>query len=220
MTQPPGQWSEAAAPAQPPVPSGPPAYGRPPVPSGPPAYGQPVPSYYGPGQSAYGPGQSAYVPGQAPNGGGQPSPMPVAVPPPPPAAGRWQPERVEAVPGTEFGLVQLRIAPISSGPAIGSMIAGIASILVSLLVLCFGLAGSSDGWGALVAGAFAVLAVLAGGGAIAVGLTAIRQIRKSQEPGRIRFTGRGLGVAGIVCGSIGAGIALLSVVLSLVLQAS
>ena len=53
------------------------------------------------------------------------------------------------VPGTEFGLVQLRVVPITSGLAIGSLIAGIASILVSFLVLCFGLAGSQRRLGRL-----------------------------------------------------------------------
>jgi hypothetical protein len=63
-----------------------------------------------------------------------------------------------------------------------------------------------------------VLAVLAGGGAVAVGLLATRQIRRSAEPGRIRFTGRGRAVAGISCGGAGAGIALLGLALTLVLQ--
>jgi len=91
--------------------------------------------------------------------------LPPAVPPPPPD-GRWRPERVDPVAGTEFGLVRLRVAPVASGVATGSLMAGIASILVSFLVLCFGLAGSSDNWGGWVAGAFALLGVLFGGGAV------------------------------------------------------
>jgi hypothetical protein len=137
----------------------------------------------------------------------------------PPAAGeRWKPARIEAVPGTEFALVQLQVPAISSGLATGSLLAGIGSILVSTLVFCFGLTGASDGWGGLVGGAFALLAVLAGGGAVAVGLVASRQIRRSAEPGRTRFTGRGRAVAGISCGGAGAGIALVGLVLTLVLQ--
>src|SRR5215207_5765501 len=77
-------------------------------------------------------------------------PVTMAGPPPPAAPPRpkeaWTPERVEPVAGTEFALVQLRVAPITSGLATGSLIAGIASILVSTLVLCFGLIGLSDGW--------------------------------------------------------------------------
>src|SRR5919107_1988106 len=99
--------------------------------------------------------------------------------PPPPHDGAWQPARVDQLPGTDFGLVQLQVPPSTSGLAVGSMIAGIASILVSVLVLCFGAVGSGEGWGGLVAGAFALLAVLAGGGAVALGLVAKRQIRRS-----------------------------------------
>ncbi|XVU26227.1 hypothetical protein ACQPZJ_03985 [Actinoplanes sp. CA-054009] len=141
-------------------------------------------------------------------------------PPPPPSNGRWQPERVDPLPGTEFGLVQLRVEPITSGLAIGSLIAGIGSILVSTLVLCFGIAGASGGWGGWVAGAFTVLSVLAGAGAIVVAVVARRQIRRSGQIGQVRFTGAGIGMAGIICGSAGAGIALLSLALSLVLQLS
>lgn len=124
------------------------------------------------------------------------------------------------MPGTEFGLVQLRVQPITSGLAIGSLIAGIGAIVVSFLVLCFGLAGSNDGWGGWVAGAFTVLSVVAGGGAVAVGLVARRQIRRSGQTGQVRFTGGGVAIAGISCGATGAGIALVSLALSLVLQMS
>jgi hypothetical protein len=148
-----------------------------------------------------------------------PAYFPPAVPPPPPS-GRWQPERVEVMPGTEFGLVQLRVAPITSGLAIGSLIAGIGAIVVSFLVLCFGLTGSGSDWGGWVAGAFAVPSVVAGGGAVAIGLVARRQIRRSGQTGKVRFTGRGLAIAGIACGSTAAGIALVSLTLALVLQAS
>ena len=72
-------------------------------------------------------------------------------------------------------------------------------------MLCFGLIGASAGWGALVAGAFTLLGVLVGGGAVALGLIARRQIRRSGQAGRVRFTGRGLAVAGICCGAAGAG---------------
>ena len=64
----------------------------------------------------------------------------------------WEPERVDQVTGTGFGLVQFQVAPITSGLAIGSLVAGIASILVSLAVVCFGVAGAQEGWGGWVAG--------------------------------------------------------------------
>ncbi|WP_205650142.1 hypothetical protein [Actinoplanes solisilvae] len=143
-----------------------------------------------------------------------------AVPSPPPPSGRWRPERVDVLPGTDFGLVQFRVEPITSGLAIGSMIAGIGSILVSLLVICFGLVGSAEGWGGWVAGAFTLLSVAAGGGAVAIGVVSRRQIRRSGQTGQVRFTGAGLGMAGIICGAIGAGIAVLSLALTLVLQIS
>jgi hypothetical protein len=145
--------------------------------------------------------------------------LPAAVPPPPPD-GRWRPERVDPVAGTEFGLVRLQVPPITSGLATGSLIAGIGSIGVSFLVLCFGLAGSSDSWGGWVAGAFALLGVLVGGGAAALGVMALRQIRRSHRPGQIRFTARGAAVAGISCGAAGAGISVAALVLALVLQLS
>jgi hypothetical protein len=147
------------------------------------------------------------------------SPYSAAVPPPPPA-GRWLPQRIDPLPGTEFGLVQLRVDPITSGLGIGSLIAGLGSILASLLVLCFGLAGAEEGWGGWVSGAFAVPAVLVGGGAVTLGLVARRQIRRSGQTGQVRFTGRGLAIAGISCGAVGAGIALLSLGLTLLVQVS
>ena len=143
-----------------------------------------------------------------------------ATPPPPPPSGRWLPERVDVVPGTEFGLIQLRVEPITSGLAIGSLLAGIAAIVVSLIVLCFGLIGAEPGWGALVAGAFTLLSVLGGVGAIVVGLVARRQIRSSGTSGQVRFTGGGIAIAGISCGAAGAGIALAALTLAIVLQLS
>jgi hypothetical protein len=132
----------------------------------------------------------------------------------------WAPERVEPVPGTEFALVQIKVAPITSGLATGSLIAGVAAILVSTLVLCFGLLGLSEGWGAVVAGAFALLGMLVGGGSVGLGLAARRQIRRSGQDGRVRFVGRGLATAGLSCGAAGLGIAALTLVLVVVLQVS
>lgn len=141
-------------------------------------------------------------------------------PPPPPEDGRWQPARIDPVGGTEYGLVQIQVPPVVSGQATGAMIAGIGSIVVSLLVFCFGSAGAAAGWGGLVAGAFTLLAVLIGGGAVAAGLIASRQIRRSGRDGMLRFTGRGQAIAGISCGATGVGIALLSLGFSLLVQVS
>ena len=157
------------------------------------------------------------IPG-APASGPAPYGGPAGPVPPPAPDGRWRPARVEPVAGTEYGLVQLEVPAVTSGPATGALIAGIASVLVSTVVLCFAAVGSGESWGGWVAGAFTLLAVLSGGGAVAVGLIATRQIRRSGSEGRMRFTGRGAAVAGISCGAVGAGIALLGLVLSLVLR--
>lgn len=156
----------------------------------------------------------------APPAQAYPAQQPPAYVPPPPPSGRWQPERVEPLPGTEFGLVQMRVLPITSGLAVGSLIAGIGSILVSILVLCFGVWGADGGWGGWVSGAFTLLSVVVGAGAVAIGLVSRRQIRRSGHTGKVRFTGRGLAISGLVCGCAGAGIALLSLALALVLQIS
>jgi hypothetical protein len=171
---------------------------------------------------AQGYGPNSAPPAGYPEAGLRPAAAPFApsAVPPPPSDGRWQPVRVDPVAGTEFGLVQLQVPPLASGQATGSLIAGIASILVSFLVLCFGVTGASRGWGGWVAGAFTVPGVLVGGGAIALGLIARRQIRGSGREGRIRFTGSGRALSGIICGSAGVGISLLSLALGLVLQLS
>lgn len=149
---------------------------------------------------------------------------PAAVPPqmvaPPRPGESWTPAHVEAVPGTEFGLVRLKVVPLTSGLAVGAMIAGIASIMVAVLVLCFGVMGASAGWGGVVAGAFALLGVLVGAGAMAVGFAARRQIDRSGREGRVQFTGRGAALAGIFCGGAGAGISVLALLLALVLPSS
>ncbi|WP_328464950.1 hypothetical protein OHA21_42240 [Actinoplanes sp. NBC_00393] len=155
--------------------------------------------------------------GPPPYGAPQQFAQPPMVPPP---SASWELERVDMVGGTEFGLAQLRVPPITSGLAIGSLVAGIGAILVSFVAGCFGLLGGGEDWGALVTGAFTLLCVLAGGGAITAGVIALRQIRRSGQTGRVRFTGRGLGIAGIICGGIGAGIGLLALLLGLVLQVS
>jgi hypothetical protein len=104
--------------------------------------------------------------------------------------------------------------PTVSGLAVGSMVAGIGSIAVSLLVLCFGLYGANKGWGPLVAGAFTVLAVVLGGGAIGSAAPAMREIKRSAG----QVTGRGLAVTGLACGGTGFGLALLSLLLAVALE--
>lgn len=146
-------------------------------------------------------------PGQVPAqqyaypGGGAPGPYAVAPPPPvlPRPDVRSGPVHVEPVPGTEFGLAIASVPPTFSGQAIGSLVAGIASIVVSLVVGCFGIAGGGEDWGVLVSGAFAILAGLLGLAGVGLGLVAVRLVKAS----RGRITGRGVAVSGIVCGGSG-----------------
>lgn len=140
-----------------------------------------------------------------------------SVPPPPTDDQRRPPKRVEQVPGTPFGVVYLDVPPVTSGLAVGALVAGIASLLVALLVTCFGVAFSNYG-GAWASGAFAVLGVLAGVAAVVAGLLGQRQIRRPAPPPAVRFTGRGLAVAGISCGAGGALLSLLGLGLALVIS--
>lgn len=93
---------------------------------------------------------------------------------------------MEPVPGTRYGLAIYSAPPATSGQAIGGLVAGIGSVLVSLVVGCFGFgamasaaAGQAAAWGALVGGAFAILATLLGVAGLGLGLAGLRQIRTS-----------------------------------------
>ncbi|MGE5829998.1 MAG: hypothetical protein ACM30G_16800 [Micromonosporaceae bacterium] len=140
----------------------------------------------------------AYPPGAYPSGGGYP--VPVGYPPPPPRVGLPRPVAIEAIPGTPFGVAIVGIAPTASGPSAASLVAGIASILVALVVGCFGVLGANDGWGPIVSGAFAVLAAVIGGASVTLGVVGLRQIRRARP---VQLTGRGPAIIGIVCGALG-----------------
>jgi hypothetical protein len=146
-----------------------------------------------------------------------PPPGPRQQAPIPPEA-RRPPSRVEPVPGTSFGVAYLDVPAATSGTAVSSMVTGIASILVSFVVTCFGLAGASAGWGGWVAGAFAVLAILLGLAAIGLGLAGLRQVRRARERGTIRVGGRGLAITGLACGGSGIAITVLALVATLLIQ--
>jgi hypothetical protein len=226
-------WVSPGGPAHPP-------HGGPPQPphGGPPHGGPPQPPPYGggypqPPYQPYGsPPQSYQAPGPSygPPQGYPPQPYPVPAPaavpfpstayrPPggaatgaPTASASAQP-RIEPVPGTEFGLAYFSVPPTVSGQAVGGLVAGILSIVVSLVVGCFGVSGAKQGWGPLVGGAFAVLATAAGLGAIGLGVVSVRLITRSGG----RLTGRGMAIAGIVCGGVGIALTVLSMVLALLL---
>lgn len=112
-----------------------------------------------------------------------------------------RPVSVEAVPGTPFGVAIVEVRPTTSGPASASLVVGLASILVALVVGCFAQVGADRGWGATVAGAFAVLSGLTGLAAVWLCWTALARTRRSVGWGAIR--GRGMAIAGLVCGLIG-----------------
>ncbi len=117
------------------------------------------------------------------------------------------------MPGTEFGLAYFSIPPTVSGQAISGLVAGILSVVVSLVVGCFGVTGARQGWGPLVGGAFAVLATAAGSAAIGLGWFSVRQITRSEG----RLAGLGMAVAGISCGGTGLALTAMAMMLSLVI---
>ena len=134
--------------------------------------------------------------------------LPAPIPPvqlPPPA-------RIQPVPGTPYGLAILPIRPILTGLASGSLAAGIAGVLVSGVVALFALAATSADWGALAAGAFAVLALVLGGGALVLGSLGLRQIRRSSA-----LTGKGLAISGLICGGVGVVVTLIAVISAILL---
>ncbi len=140
--------------------------------------------------------------------------------------------RFEPVPGTPYGLAYVQVTPVTSGPAVGALAAGIASIAVALVMLCLGLAGAGPGWGGLVAGAFAILAALFGVAGIAIGTAVARRIPApvtvpigyrmpwpAPAPQDGGVGGRSMAVAGRTCGFIGAGLAVVGFALVLLAAA-
>ncbi|WP_347404634.1 DUF4190 domain-containing protein [Solwaraspora sp. WMMD1047] len=145
--------------------------------------------------------------------------MTVGVPPPPRESWR-PPRRVERVTGTPFGVVYLDVQPVTSGLAVGALAAGIASLIVSLLVICFGVAGAQGGWGGWAAGAFALLAGVAGGAGVILGELGRRQIRRTAPPPAVRFTGRGMALSGLICAAVGLVLTIIGFGTALLLQIS
>ncbi|MFI5913486.1 hypothetical protein [Dactylosporangium sp. NPDC051541] len=175
----------------------------------PPGYGQPAPYGQPP----------AY--GQLPPGYGQPAgygaPPPLYPPPMPPSPPIAPAMRVDVIQGTPFGVAYPAVAATPSGPSIGSLVAGIASILVALFAMCLGVTGAQEGWGLAAAGAFTVLGVFLGAGAIGLALASLRQIRRAAGSGAT-ISGRGMAITGIVLGCVGAGLALLVILLTIVMS--
>lgn len=138
-----------------------------------------------------GPSVAPYPPGPLPTAG--PGVHGAGVPP----RDSWRPpSRVEPLPGTSYAVGYIDVPATTAGMAVGSVLVGVAGLLVWALTTCLGLLGARAGWGAWVSGAFAVLAAALGGGGLGLGLAALRQVRRVVD----RRTGRGLALTGIVCG--------------------
>ncbi len=161
-----------------------------PYPGGPSAYGHTWPSPYAGHVASYPP---PYAPAR-------------------PRIGLPRPTAVAPVPGTHYGVVLVEVRPTASGPAVASLVAGIASIIVSTVVLMFASAGAADGWGPAVAGAFAALAAMLGAAAVGLATAGLRGIRASAAWGPTR--GRGVGIAGLICGVIGLGVTALTMLIA------
>jgi hypothetical protein len=136
------------------------------------------------------------------------------MPAPPPRPAARPPVRIEAVAGTPFAVAYLDVPPVTSGPSIGSLVAGIAAILAVGITGCFGTVGAQGGAAFLAAGAFAVPTIVLGVAGIGLGFVGMRQVRQAVGT---RIAGRGMAIAGVVCA--GSALALLLVVLALTLAA-
>jgi hypothetical protein len=120
--------------------------------------------------------------------------------------------RVDIVQGTPFGVAYPTVQAVPSGQATGALVAGIASVLVALFAICLGATGAEDGWGLAASGAFTILGVFLGAGALGLALYGLRQIRRA--PG---VTGKGMAITGIVLGCVGAVLALLALAVAVAL---
>lgn len=132
-------------------------------------------------------------------GAAYPGPAPGAFWIPPNQAPAFRPVRVESLPGTEFGVAYLGVPPTVSGLSVGSLVAGIASLALGLLLGCIGLFSLGSDSGPIVAGAFAILTAFVGAGGVGLGIVSLRQTRSASS----RLRGRHLGTAGVICGGLG-----------------
>jgi hypothetical protein len=136
----------------------------------------------------------------------------------PSGTGLPRPVAVQSVDGAPgYGVAIVGVAPTTSGPAVASLVVGVGSILVSLVVFCFGGVGADGGWGPVVAGAFAVLAGLVGVAAIVLGRVGYRQIKRAVDWGATK--GRGMAVTGIVLGALGLVLTAVGVLVAFALTA-
>jgi len=94
-------------------------------------------------------------------------------------------------------IVQPRLKPILSGPAIGSLVAGIGGILGAVVQM---IAAALNPWAGL---AFFMFTVLVGVGSVGLAVYARRQIRGSQGG----VSGRGVALTGLILGIVACSLA-------------
>lgn len=104
-----------------------------------------------------------------------------------------------------FYLVQPRLKPIPSGPAIGSLVGGIAGVLGSFPGLV------SAAFSPLAGLTFFMFAALFGVGSVSLGVYATRQIRASQGG----VSGRGVAITGLILGIVACSLALITGLIAL-----
>lgn len=114
--------------------------------------------------------------------------------------------RVDPIAGTPYGVAFMRAPRTVSGPAIGSLVVGIAAIVTAMITGCFGLLA-----GVVIAGAFAILTVAVGTGSLVLGGVGLRQVRDS----RGQTTGNIMAIAGMACGGCGLLLGTLSMIVAL-----
>ncbi|MCD0447176.1 hypothetical protein LO763_26525 [Glycomyces sp. A-F 0318] len=115
----------------------------------------------------------------------------------------WQPAPV-MIDG--YYMVQPRLRPIPSGPAVGSLVAGIGGTLGALAGL---LSAAFSPWTGV---AFFMFGMLFGVGSVSLAAYAMRQIRGSLGG----VSGRGVAVTGLVIGFVACGFAALAGLIALV----
>lgn len=117
----------------------------------------------------------------------------------------WQPMAVPAPSIDGFHIVQPRLKPIPSGPAIGSLVAGIGAILGAGPGL---ISAAFNPWAGLT---FFMFAGLFGIGSLALAVYARRQIRAS----RGGVSGGGVATTGLVLGIVACSLAALTGLIAL-----
>ncbi|MFC3492171.1 hypothetical protein [Glycomyces rhizosphaerae] len=153
----------------------------------------------------------------------QPPPQAPAAPPGPPVYGYAQQQYQQpypaypmqpvwpqmAVPAPAmidgFYIVQPRLKPIPSGPAIGSLVAGIAGIIGAVPGLISAIFSPLAGL------TFFMFAALFGIGSVSLGVYAARQIRAA----RGGVSGKGLATTGLILGIVACGLALFTGLIAL-----